>query len=98
MFRLLLNGNGLACLVKLHHAERPGIFHPVAEYRRAALQFRRFFQCAFQRQGVKDIVAQHQTDPIISRETLSDAQSVGDAARHRLYGVIDVQAELTAIA
>ena len=96
---LLLDGDGPALPVELHHAEALGVVHVVAEDRGAArlgvLDGAR--QVARQAVAVEDVVAQHERAGLAADELLADGEGLRKAVRRGLLGVGQVHAVARAV-
>ena len=95
---LFLDGDGLAVLIKLHHAEALRILHIVAEHRGALLLLRRPAQMLAQAGAVEDVVAQNHGGPVVADELLAQNKGLGQSVRRRLHLVAQPDAVLTAVA
>ena len=85
-------------LVELHHAKRPRIFNPVAEYRCTVLLLCALTQNLSQRVAVKNVITEHKTYRVVTHELASNKQRVRDTTSNRLFCVADMNAELTSVA
>ena len=87
MLRLLLDGDGLSLLVKLHNAEALRVVHIVAEYRGPLLLGRGSPQQAVQAMAVENVVPQHHGDGVISDKLFSDDKGLGQSVGAWLNGI-----------
>ena len=95
--RLLLEGDGLAVLVKLHHTEVPRVAH-VARKHHGTHRFLDLLERASEPVADEDVVTERQCDCIVADEVFRDDEGLRDAARDFLDRVRQGDAELRAIA
>src|SRR5690606_21664142 len=69
---LFFDGQRLAALVEVDHAETLGVLDPVAEYRRAARLCRGTLQHLGEMLAVEDVVAEDQAHRVITDERFTD--------------------------
>jgi len=98
LLRLLFDGQRLAVLVEVDHAEALRILDPVAEHRGALLLTRGALQLLGEVLAVEDVVAEDQAYRIVADELFTDQEGLGQAVRRRLFGVTEVDPELAAVA
>ena len=98
MAGLLLDGDGPAALVELHHAEGAGGLHPIAEDGGSGLAGGGLLQRVAQGGGIEDVVPQDQAHVVGAHKLPADEQGVGDAPGHRLLRIGDLQPVLAAVA
>ncbi len=96
--RLLLEADGAAGRVELDDAVALGIANLVAEHRRAGLAGRGAAQVVGEVRAVEDVVAERERDAIGADELAADEERLREAVGARLRGVLDLQAELRAVA
>jgi len=98
LLRLFLDGQRLAVLVEVDHAEALGVLDPVAEHRGAAFLCRGALQLLGEMLAVEDVVAEDQAHRVVADEFLADQEGLGQAVRRGLLGIAEADPELAAVA
>ena len=95
--RFLLNRDRLPLLVELHHAVALRILHVIAKYRGSARLAGRLLQRLAQTVAVEDVVAEDQTDRVVTNKRLANQKCLRQPIRTRLHRVLDRQPPLAAV-
>ena len=85
-------------LVEFNHAKAFRIFHLVGEYSGAVGLGRSLLQGLGEGLAIEDVVAQYQADVVATDKFFADDESLGEAVRAGLYGVLQADAEVAAVA
>ena len=95
---LFLDGQRLAGLVEIDHAEALRVLDPVAEYRGAFFLRRGALQFLGEVLAMENVVAEDQTHRVIADEFFTNQEGLGQTVRRGLFGIADADAELAAVA
>ncbi len=98
LLRLLFDGQCLAALIEVDHAEALRVLDPVAEYGSAAWLGGGTLQLLGEVLAVEDVVAENQAHRIVTDELFTDQERLGQAIRRGLLGIAEVDPELAAVA
>src|SRR6185436_8851445 len=96
--RFLVDANGPSLLVELDDTVSFRIADPIGEHGGAVLLPGRGPKIVRQVRAVKDVVSKRERDTIVPDELLPDEKGLREALRGWLHGILNGQADVTAVA
>ena len=101
MSRFFLYGKAIAVLVKLCHAIAFRVTHPIAKHGGFSFVFCSIYRICkhgYKSITMEDVIAEHQTDSVITNKFLTNQESLCQPIRRRLFGIGKLHSEIRSIA